>query len=98
VITRTCLTAHARGLYHTDCSLLAQSLRQLLAEPERTDEELAVEEVGGDVLVLIGASAWRVIAAVPGLPAFLLDTAERGGRAAVLAVLARHGIEPGPSP
>jgi hypothetical protein len=35
---------------------------------------------------------------MPGLPAFLLDTAEAGGRPAVLALLARHGIEAGPAP
>ena len=64
--------------------------------PDRTEEEIAAEEVGGDVLVLIEAAAWRSIAVMPGLPAFLLDTAERGGRPAVLAILARHGIGTGP--
>jgi hypothetical protein len=55
-------------------------------------------QVGGDVLVLIEAAAWRQIAAMPGLPAFVLDTAEIGGLEAVLALLARHGIGPGPGP
>jgi hypothetical protein len=76
----------------------SKGLRKLLAAPARTDEELAAEEVGGDIVTLIEASAWRAITVVPGLPGYLLDEAERGGASAVRAVLAGYGIEAGPAP
>jgi hypothetical protein len=74
----------------------SKGLRRLLAVQERTDEDIAAEEIGGDVLTLIEASAWRAIVAVPGLPGYLLDEAERGGADAVAVVLARYGIAAGP--
>jgi hypothetical protein len=74
----------------------SKGLRKLLAAPERTDEEIAAEEVGGDVLVLIDAATWREITRIPGLPGYLLDEAERGAAPAVLAVLARYGLRPWP--
>jgi hypothetical protein len=70
----------------------SKGLRGLLAAPERTDEEIAAEEVGGEVLVIIDAAMWRKITGVPGLPGYLLDEAERGSAAAVWAVLARYGL------
>jgi hypothetical protein len=76
----------------------SKGLRKLLAAPERTDEEIAAEEIGGDLVTIIEGSAWRSIVAVPGLPGFLLDEAERGGAGAVAATLARHGICSGPGP
>jgi hypothetical protein len=80
------------------CITWSKGLRSLLAAHERTDEELAAEEVGGDVLMLIPYAGWRKVTGVPGLPAYLLDEAERDGAAAVAAALARFGIEAGPAP
>jgi hypothetical protein len=76
----------------------SKGLRRLLAAPQRTDEEIAAEEIGGEVLVLIDAAKWRAITRIPGLPGYLLDEAERGASAAVLAALARYGLRVGPGP
>jgi hypothetical protein len=73
-------------------------LRKLLAAPERTDEEIAAEEVGGEVVALLAAGVWREVTRIPGLPALLLDEAERGQLAAVKATLARYGLGLGPGP
>jgi hypothetical protein len=71
----------------------SKGLHQLLAVEARTDEEVAAEEVGGDVVALIATETWREITRIPGLPAYLLDEAERGGAAAVKAALARYGFQ-----
>lgn len=76
----------------------SKGLRKLLAAPERTDEEVAAEDQGGDVVVLIEHEPWRRVTEIPGLPAYLLDEAERGGAPAVGAALARHGIQLGAGP
>ena len=39
----------------------SKGLRKLLAVDERTDEEIAAEEVGGDLVVLIDHDAWRTV-------------------------------------
>lgn len=70
----------------------SKGLRRLLAVEARSDDELAAAEVGGTPLAVIDLAAWRRVAAVPGLPALLLDAAEQGGAAAVLAELAARGI------
>jgi hypothetical protein len=80
------------------CITWSKGLRSLLAAPERTDEEIAAEEAGGDVLALIPCASWRRVTGIPGLPAYLLDAAERDGAAAVAAALARFGIGLGPGP
>ena len=72
--------------------LSPHSLRQLLAVAERTDEEIAAEEVGGDDLAVIHSDDWRCIVRIPGLPSLILDRAERGGLEAVNELLARHGV------
>ena len=69
----------------------SKGLRALLGAIEKTDEELAAEEVGGDAIVRIPADIWRSVVWVPGLPAYLLDEAERGGADAVRAALGRFG-------
>ena len=66
-------------------------LREVLAAPERSDEDLAAEEVGGEIIVMIPAQTWRAVVQVPGLPAYLLDEAERGGADAVAVALQRFG-------
>ena len=69
----------------------SKGLRQLLAVVERTDEEIAAEEIGGEDLAVIHSDDWRRIVQIPGLPSLILDRAERGGLAAVNYLLARHG-------
>jgi hypothetical protein len=72
------------------CITWSKGLRQLLAAPEKSDEEIAAEEIGGDIVTMIPAETWRAVCAVPGLPAAILDGAERGGKAAVDVLLARY--------
>jgi hypothetical protein len=67
----------------------SKGLRALLGAPERKDEEIAAEEVGGEVLVMIPVETWRAVVRVPGLATFLLDEAERGGADAVRAAIDR---------
>lgn len=45
------------------------------------------------MLLLLDPAAWRTVTAVPGLPAYLLGTAEAGGQDDVLVLLARHGVQ-----
>lgn len=69
----------------------SKGLRALLgAPPDRKDEEIAAERVGGDVVVMIPVETWRAVVRVPGLSCHLLEQAECGGAAAVEAALARH--------
>jgi hypothetical protein len=76
--------------YHQAISW-SKGLKELLEVDKRTDEELAAEEIGGEIIVVIPKDTWRAVAAVPGLPAHLLDEAERGGADAVRAALERFG-------
>jgi hypothetical protein len=80
------------------CITWSKGLRSLLAAPERTDEQIAAEEVGGDVVALIPCDEWRKVTEIPGLPAYVLDEAERDGATGVAAALARYGIELGQGP
>jgi hypothetical protein len=68
------------------------------ASTYRTDEEIAAEEAGGEVIAVIAGETWRAITRTPGLPAHLLAQAERGGLPAVKATLARYGFGAGPGP
>jgi hypothetical protein len=68
----------------------SKGLRALLKTVERTDEEIAEEEVGGEPVIQIAKPVWRRVTEVPGLPAYLLDEAERGGADAVQAALDHH--------
>jgi hypothetical protein len=70
----------------------SKGLRQLLAVTERTDEEIAAEEIGGEDLAVIHGDDWRHIVRIPGLPSLILDHVERGGLAAVNELLARYGV------
>lgn len=56
----------------------SKGLRQLLTAADRTDEEIAVEEIGGEDLAVIHGDDWRHIVRVPGLAALILDHVERG--------------------
>ncbi len=64
----------------------------LLAVPERTDGEIAAEEIGGDELAVIHFDDWRCIVRIPGLPFLVLDRAERGGLAAINELLTCYGV------
>jgi hypothetical protein len=72
----------------------SKGLRQLLQAPEeeKSDEEIAAEEVGGESIAVISGDTWRQITTIPGLPAALLDAAERAGREGINALLDRHGL------
>lgn len=59
---------------------------------ERSDEEIAAQEVGGEDVVVIPVGAWRRVVAVPGLCGYLLSQAEQGGAVAVVVALRRYGI------
>jgi hypothetical protein len=68
----------------------SKGLRQLLAITERTDEEIAAEEIGGEDLAVIHGDDWRRIVRIPGLTGLILDQVERGGLPAVNELLALH--------
>jgi len=94
---------YERATYRHQRITWSKGLRALLlpGEDEQTDEQIAAEDVGGEVVAVIEAKAWRTVVSVPGLPAALLDAVERGGLPELKAVLARYGvdvIEGGPSP
>ena len=78
----------------------SKGLRKLLLglEPERSDEELAAEEVGGELALEITKEAWRCIVREKGLTTQLLEAYEQGGEAAVIALVAGFGLVPDPTP
>lgn len=74
----------------------SQGLRELLGlRQERSDEEVAAEEVGSrdDDLVLITAAGWRALCLVPGDLGELLDVAQAGGLSAAREYLDARAIE-----
>jgi hypothetical protein len=75
-------------------------LRKLLlgTAPERTDDELAAEEVGGDLVAEFSTGAWKAVTRVLGLECALLEAWESGGTGAVIALAAGHGLVPDPAP
>jgi hypothetical protein len=82
------------------CITWSKGLRRLLlgVEPERSDEEVAAEEVGGDLVMEISRPAWRAITRNLGLETRLLEAFERGGQAEAVALAARYGLVPDPDP
>lgn len=70
----------------------SKGLRTLLApdEEEKTNEEIAAEEVGGTEVAIIEGDDWRAITRVPGMTGHLLDTYEQSGLDGVKAALRRH--------
>ena len=74
------------------CITWSHGLRKILAVEERSDEEIAADDVGGQDIACIGPEVWRRIVAVPGLDSAVLDAAESGGLDGMNALLARHGI------
>jgi len=75
--------------------LWSRGLRELLnLDEERTDEDLANEELGDkdDTILYITPEGWAALVAVPYRIPALLDAAEIGGLAAALASLDRWGV------
>lgn len=71
----------------------SKGFRARYLDRERADDEIAaaVEAAPDDAVAIIDNPTWREIAARH-LTAVVLDAAEQGGRSAVVAVLARHGV------
>jgi hypothetical protein len=67
-------------------------------EPERTDEEIAAEEVGGDLVLEISKTAWRQVVRNLGLDTRLLEAYECGGTLAVVALVSEFGLVADPDP
>jgi hypothetical protein len=73
--------------------------KRLLAEvPERTDEDLAAEEVGGDVVLEFTPDAWREVTRNLGLVTMLLEAFEHGGPSAAVRLAAGYGLMADPEP
>lgn len=73
----------------------SRGLRALLlpdTPAEQTDEEVAAEDVGGQVVALIDRETWRTVTRTPGLAGLILDTVEQGGTDALGVLMAGHGL------
>jgi hypothetical protein len=66
--------------------------RLLAGVPERSDEEIAEAEVGGEVVAVVPDEAWRVMVAEKGLMVAVLRAAEAGGFRAIVDVLSPYGV------
>jgi hypothetical protein len=75
------------------CITWSKGLKKRLEISQKSDEEIAAEEIGGDIVMMIASESWRQITGVPGLPAYVLDQAEAGGRPAIIGALVRYGID-----
>jgi hypothetical protein len=60
--------------------------------PQRSDEELAEADVGGEVVAVVPDDAWAVMCGRSGLLVAVLRAAEDGGFEAVAAMLAPFGV------
>jgi hypothetical protein len=69
----------------------SKGLKERLAVIEKTDEEIAAEQVGGEDIAVIPPRVWERIVAIPGLDGAVLDAAETGGLDAINDLLKRHG-------
>lgn len=76
------------------CITWSKGLRALLlgGHEEKTDEEVAAEEIGGEDVAVIPGDTWRAVTRVPGLPAALLDACERAGLDGINELLGRFGL------
>jgi hypothetical protein len=66
----------------------SRGLKARYALPDVSDETLAQQEVGGELVALIAADEWGMVVATAGMRVRLLEAAERGGADAVDALLA----------
>jgi len=65
----------------------SRGTKKRLAIAERTDEEIAEEEVGGVVVAVLKGETWTAIRHLDGFPERILEAAEWGGRQAVGTLL-----------
>jgi hypothetical protein len=72
----------------------SKGLKARYAIGERTDEEIAAEEIGGDVIATMPHWVWRKVTATRGLAARLLDAAERNDGADVVRLLRDNALTP----
>jgi hypothetical protein len=73
---------------------VSNGLRELLLmAPEKTDEEIAAEEVGDRDLVQISRDGWRQVLAADWLPSKILDVMESEGTSAVCRFLTAEGVD-----
>lgn len=71
----------------------SKGLRKLLSVEDKSDDELAEEEVGGEEVARIRNETWLAITRYPGLPAAVLDAAEDTGLRSIVNLLERYGID-----
>ena len=86
---------YEKATYNRRAITWSRGLRkELLAdEPEKTDEEIAEEEIGGEVWAIFPAETLRIIRQTPGLRSHLLDIAEAGGFLALVEELVRLHLD-----
>ena len=71
----------------------SRGLRDLLElEPEKSDEQVAAEEVGTVDLLRLDRFAWRMVLAQPWPTSRLLDVLDKKGLEGLQAFLDAHGI------
>lgn len=71
-------------------------LRKLIAPTleEQSDEDIAAEEIGGDVVAYVRPELWYRLADIPGGDALVLDALEAGGLEAVIRTLVALRLDP----
>jgi hypothetical protein len=74
----------------------SRGLRQIIAPDmeEKTDEEVAAEEIGGQAVAYIRPDLWYRLADIPGGDALILDAVESGGIEAVIKTLVALRLDP----
>lgn len=65
---------------------------QLVLDPEKTDEEVAAEEIGTEDLIRLDRFAWKAVLALPWPTSHLLDVVEKKGLEGLKAFLSANGI------
>jgi hypothetical protein len=84
---------YERATFRRQAITWSAGLRTALrVDDDRTDLEIAEEEVGGDVLAVVPAFTWRLVCRRRDAIPALLRAAETGGVAGVLEALVTHGI------
>jgi hypothetical protein len=74
----------------------SRGLRKLLVPDleDKTDEDIAAEEVGGETVAYIRPDLWYRLANIPGGDALVLDALETGGLQAVIRTLVALRLDP----
>jgi hypothetical protein len=86
---------YEKGTFRRRAITWSRGLRAELLpdEDELTDEEVAAEEIGGEVLALLPADSLKAMRRVPGLQAQLLDVVENGGFVELVRLLTAYHLE-----